>query len=74
MNRTIEDATVKRYFYETHEQLRAHLRDFADAYNFATRLKTLKRMTPYEFVCKAWTSQPNQFKLNPLHKSLGRNS
>ena len=66
MNRTIEDATVKRYFYETHEQLRAHLRDFADAYNFATRLKTLKRMTPYEFVCKAWTSQPNQFKLNPL--------
>ncbi len=66
MNRTIEDATVKRYFYETHEQLRAHLRDFADAYNFATRLKTLKRMTPYEFVCKAWTSQPNRFKLNPL--------
>ncbi len=55
MNQTIEDATVKRYFYETHEQLRTHLRDIADAYNFATRLKTLKRMTPYEFVCKAWT-------------------
>ena len=25
MNRTIKDATVKRYFYETHDQLRAHL-------------------------------------------------
>ncbi|MGB7973378.1 MAG: IS481 family transposase, partial [Roseiarcus sp.] len=49
-------------------------RDFADAYNFATRLKTLKRMTPYEFVCKAWTSQPNRFKLNPLHKSPGPNN
>jgi hypothetical protein len=25
MNRTLKDATVKRYFYETHDQLRAHL-------------------------------------------------
>jgi len=37
MNRTIKDATVKHYFYETHDQLRAHLRDF-----FARRLKTLR--------------------------------
>jgi transposase InsO family protein len=34
MNRTIKDATVKRYFYETHDRLRTHLRDFVDAYNF----------------------------------------
>ena len=26
MNRTIKDATVKRYFYESHDQLRTHLR------------------------------------------------
>ena len=71
MNRTIEDKPVQRLLLRNTRQLRAHLRDFADAYNFATRLKTLKRMTPYEFVCKAWTSQPNQFKLNPLHKSPG---
>ena len=58
MNRTLKDATVKRYFYETHDQLRAHLRDFVDAYNFARRLKTLRGLTPYEFICKAWTSQP----------------
>jgi hypothetical protein len=66
MNRTIKDATVKRYFYETHDQLRVHLRDFVDAYNFARRLKTLRGLTPYEFVCKAWTSQPQRFKLNPV--------
>ena len=60
MNRTIKDATVKRYFYETHDQLRAHLRDFVDAYNFARRLKTLKGLTPYEFICKAWTSRATQ--------------
>jgi hypothetical protein len=52
MNRTIMDATVKRYFYETHDHLRAHLRNFVDAYNFARRLKTLRGFTPYQFVCK----------------------
>jgi hypothetical protein len=31
MNRTLKDATVKRYFYETHDQLRAHLQNFVDA-------------------------------------------
>ena len=41
MNRTIKEATVKRFFYDTHEQLKAHLSDFIAAYNFARRLKTL---------------------------------
>jgi Integrase core domain len=68
MNRTIKDATVKRYFYETHDELRAHLRDFVDAYNFARRLKTLRGLTPYEFICKAWTSQPQRFIISPLQK------
>ena len=54
----IKDATVKRYFYETHDQLRTHLRDFVDAYNFARRLKTLRGLTPYEFICKAGDLQP----------------
>ena len=74
MNRTIKDATVKRSFYQSHDQLRTHLRDFVDAYNFARRLKTLKGLTPYEFICKAWTSQPERFKLNPLHQCPGLNS
>ena len=34
MNRTIKDATVKCFHYETHEQLRSHLTDFVSAYNF----------------------------------------
>ena len=71
MNRTIKDATVKRYFYETHDELRVHLRDFVDAYNFARRLKTLKGLTPYEFVCKAWTSQPNKFTNQPAPENAG---
>ena len=74
MNRTLKDATVKGYFYETHDQLRAHLRDFVDAYNFARRLKTLRGLTPYEFICKAWTSQLQRFTISPLQKMPGLNT
>lgn len=42
MNRTIKDATVKRFHYDGHDQLRRHLDDFIAAYNFARRLKRLR--------------------------------
>ena len=58
MNRTIKDATVKRFHYDTHDQLRHHLADFVAAYNFARRLKTLRGLTPYEAICKAWADSP----------------
>src|ERR671920_1176308 len=35
MNRTLKDAPVRRYHYEGHDQLRAHLQLFLDAYNSA---------------------------------------
>ena len=66
MNRTIKDATVKRFHYDDHEQLRRHLAAFISAYNFGRRLKTLKGLTPYEFICKCWTTQPQRFILNPI--------
>ena len=74
MNRTIKDATVKRFPYDDHDQLRSHLADFLSAYNFGRRLKTLKGLTPDEFICKCWTSQPERFTLNPLHQMPGLNS
>ncbi len=74
MNRTIKEATVKRYHYDDHAQLRRYLSDFVDAYNFGRRLKTLKGLTPYEFICKYWTSGPERFKLNPLQQMPGLNT
>lgn len=74
MNRTIKEATVQRYHYDSHTQLKRHLNDFVDAYNFGRRLKTLKGLTPYEFICKAWTAQPERFILNPLQQMPGLNS
>jgi hypothetical protein len=74
MNRTIKEATVKRYHYESHKQLENHLDDFINAYNYGRRLKTLKGLTPYEYICKIWTEEPKRFKLNPLQQSLGPNN
>jgi transposase InsO family protein len=74
MNRTIKEATVKRYHYDSHEQFKSHLADFVNAYNFGRRLKTLKGLTPYEHICKAWTKEPERFKLNPLHQMPGLNT
>jgi transposase InsO family protein len=71
MNRTIKDATVKRYHDDSHDQLRAHLHLFVDAYNHARRLKTLRGLTPYEFVCQAWSKEPERFRLNPSHHIPG---
>ena len=74
MNRTIKEATVKRFHYDDHDQLRNHLANFISAYNFRRRLKTLKGLTPYEFICKQWTIEPERFTLNPIHQMPGLNS
>lgn len=73
MNRTIKDATVKRFYYDHHQQLENHLQDFVDAYNFGRRLKTLRGLTPYEFICKCWASEPERFTLDPVHQMPGLN-
>ena len=53
MNRALKEATVKRYHYDSHDELRAHLRLFLDTYKHARRLKALRGLTPYEFICRA---------------------
>ncbi|MBS1039016.1 integrase core domain-containing protein, partial [Gluconobacter cerinus] len=61
MNRTIQEATVKRFHDDSHEQLKIHLSDFMAADNYGRRLKTLSGLTPYECVCKIRTSEPERF-------------
>ena len=74
MNRIIKEATVKRFHYDDHRQFETHLADFVAAYNFGRRLKTLRGLTPYEFICKCWTSEPQRFRLNPFHQMPGLNT
>ncbi|MFC4622098.1 hypothetical protein ACFO3A_07685, partial [Comamonas nitrativorans] len=40
---------------------------------FGRRLKTLKGLTPYEFICKQWTDEPERFTINPIHQMPGLN-
>jgi hypothetical protein len=73
MNRTIKDATVKKYYYQSHHELKQHLQTFLMAYNFAKRLKALKGLTVYEYICKIWTKEPERFRINPFHHIVGLN-
>ena len=74
MNRTLKEATVKKYHYETHDHLKAHLHAFLMACNFAKRLKTLKGLTPYEYIYQCWHKEPERFISNPQHHTLGLNT
>jgi hypothetical protein len=74
MNRTLKEATVRRYHYETHRQLENHPAAFLDAYNFARRLKTLHGLTPYQAICNAWAHEPQRFRNDPIHLTSGLNT
>src|SRR5580765_1044565 len=67
MNRTVKDATVKVFHYETLDSLVEHATTFVTAYNFAKHLKGLRWRTPYRAICDAWTHDPAPFKVNPHH-------
>jgi len=71
MNRTIKEATVQTYHYQTHSQLQTHMTTFLHAYNFAKRLKTLSGLTPYQHILACWQTDPHRFRTNPNHHSLG---
>lgn len=74
MNRTLKEATVKRYHYSSHGQLQEHLQTFVNAYNYAKRLKTLRGLTAFEYVNKCWTENPDCFTQNPNHHFPGLNT
>jgi transposase len=74
MNRTIKDATVKRYHYDSRDQLQQHLQLFIDAYNHGRRLKTLPGLTPFEDIARIWTEEPPRFKIDPYHHTPGPNN
>ena len=70
---TVVPLNVNRFHCDDHDQLRQHLAYFISAYNFGRRLKTLKGLTPYEFICKQWTIEPERFTLNPILQMPGLN-
>jgi transposase InsO family protein len=74
MNRTLKEATVKIYHYDTLAQLKKHVYDFLMAFNYAKKLKSLQFKTPYEKILDTWKLQPGLFHTNPSHYKVGLNS
>ena len=74
MNKTIKEATVHRYYYESKTSLQEHLQAFINAYNFAKRLKSLNGLTPWEFIIKEWKSEPKLFRISPAPYNVGLNT
>ncbi len=74
MNETIKEATVQRYHYDNYNQLTAHLHDFIDAYNYGRSPKTLRGLTPYEYICKCRANEAERFTPNPNHQMPGPNT
>jgi transposase InsO family protein len=74
INRTLKDATVKTYHYDTIDQFKSHLYDFFMAYNFQRKLKSLNFLSPYEKIRAEWLMHPALFHSNPDHYLLGLNN
>ena len=68
MDRAIKNATVKHYQDDDLAQIERHLAEFIAAYHFERRSKTLEGLTPYDFICKHWASEPVRFRFNPLQQ------
>ena len=71
MNRTLKDATVHRYNYASHDDLRGHVQLFPDADNHARRLEALRGLTPCAFTCHTWAKEPDRFRVDPSHHTPG---
>ena len=53
MVRTVKEATIRTFHYDTHVAPATHLSAFVTAYNFARRLKGLRWCTPFQAICAA---------------------
>ena len=73
MNRTLKEATVKRYHYETAKALNKHLGAFLDAYNYGKRLKMLRGLIPYQEILRWKEKEPSIFQCNLNHFHAGPN-
>ena len=71
MNRTIKDATVKRFHYDDHDQLRRHLQDFIDAYNFGRRPMVRTNRPMRDFCCaKTCSTKARILERRPLARAV----
>jgi len=52
-------------YHQTRRQAEGSMLRYHRTYNFGKRLKALKGLTPYEFICKTWEQHPEKFRASP---------
>lgn len=70
INRTIKDTTVKRFIMRAATDSASISTISYRPTIFTRRLKTLKGLAPYEFICKYWTKEPERCRFIPIHPCL----
>ena len=74
MNGLLKTATVNGYNYARDQGLQEDLHSFVLAYNHAKKLKTLKGVTPYEYILASWEKEPERFIAHPNFLTVGLNT
>lgn len=71
MNKTLKDATIKMFQYDTIEQFKLNLHDFLNYYNCYKKLSAIGRKSPYDFIREKYKLNPKIFNKNPDHHCVG---
>lgn len=57
--------TIFKIHYPSYEALEEDLARWQDRYNFQTRLRSIKKLTPYKKVVESFKEYPERFSRNP---------
>jgi len=74
VNKKIKENTVRKYQYDSVQQLKEHLYFYILDYNYNKKLKALNFNTPYETIIQKYQQTPDLFSHNPVNKFLERNN
>jgi transposase-like protein len=74
MNKTLKDATIKMFQYQSIDQFKVNLQDFLSFYNRSKKLSALKRLSPFDFLKNKAKIFPKLFHKNLDHLCSGLNN
>jgi hypothetical protein len=69
--RSPKENDANHFEHENITDLEAYVVYFVDTLNFKRKLKCLRGLTPYGFICKLWETQPDLFLHEPYHLAVG---
>lgn len=74
MNKKIKANTVKRFHYDSVDELKSHLFAYLMNYNFNLKLRAIGRMTPFDSILQWFDKLPAIFTTNPDQLIVGLNN